>query len=122
MTPSTSRATKKIRCAASVGDAEVGLEDVEGLLAGRQLGGHGDAHALADERASQRRQDRDTALGRFTRKAERKGSDWIIADLRGVVATTPGYEPWNFALEADPSGKRWQLKLAFKKFPPPVRR
>jgi hypothetical protein len=60
--------------------------------------------------------------GRFTRKAERKGSDWIIADLRGLVATTPGYEPWNFALEADPSGKRWQLKLAFKKFPPPVRR
>jgi hypothetical protein len=60
--------------------------------------------------------------GRFTRKAERKGSDWIIADLRGLVATTPGYEPWNFALEADPSGKRWQLKLAFKKFPSPVRR
>jgi hypothetical protein len=60
--------------------------------------------------------------GRFTRKAERKGSDWIIADLRGVVATTPGYEPWNFALEADPSEKRWQLRLAFKKFPPPVRR
>lgn len=60
--------------------------------------------------------------GRFTRKAERKGTDWIIADLRGLVSTTPGYEPWNFALQPDPSEKRWQLKLAFKKFPPPVRR
>jgi len=60
--------------------------------------------------------------GRFTRKAERKGKDWIIPDLRGLVFTTPGYEPWNFALQADPSAKRWQLNLAFKKFPPPLRR
>ena len=41
--------------------------------------------------------------GRFTRKAERKGTGWIIADLGGLVATTPGYEPWNFALQPDPS-------------------
>ena len=60
--------------------------------------------------------------GRFTRKAERKGTDWTIADLPGLVLTTPGYEPWTFALQPDPGEKRWQLNLAFKKFPPPVRR
>lgn len=28
--------------------------------------------------------------GHFTRKAERKGTDWMIADLPGLVLTTPG--------------------------------
>jgi len=60
--------------------------------------------------------------GNFTRKAERKGTDWVISDLRGMVLTTAGYDPWNFSLSPEPDGKRWQLKLAFKKFPPPQRR
>src|SRR5262245_20918338 len=60
--------------------------------------------------------------GDFTRKAERKGTDWVISDLRGMVLTTAGYDPWNFALSPDAAGKRWQLKLGFKRFPPPVRR
>ena len=50
--------------------------------------------------------------GRFTR-AQRKGLDWIIADLRSLVATTPGYERWNFALEPDASVNCWLMKLAF---------
>ena len=60
--------------------------------------------------------------GNFTRKAERKGTDWVISDLRGVLLNTAGYDPWNFSLTPDTTGKRWQLKLAFKKFPAPVRR
>lgn len=60
--------------------------------------------------------------GNFTRKAERKGTDWVISDLRGVLLNTAGYDPWNFSLTPDATGKRWQLKLAFKKFPAPVRR
>jgi hypothetical protein len=60
--------------------------------------------------------------GRFTRKAERKGTDWIIADLNGLVMTTAGYLAWNYALQPDTAGKRWQFKLAFKRFPEPVRR
>jgi len=48
--------------------------------------------------------------------------DWIIADLRSLVATTPGYERWNFALEPDASENRWLMKLTFKKFPLALRR
>ncbi len=62
------------------------------------------------------------AQGRFTRKAERRGTDWVIADLKELVATTAGYEPWNFALQPDATRKRWTLQLAFKRFPPAERR
>jgi hypothetical protein len=62
------------------------------------------------------------AQGRFARKAERRGTDWVIADLGGLVATTAGYEPWNFALQPDASRQRWTLQLAFKRYPPAQRR
>lgn len=35
-------------------EREIGLEDVEGFLAARQLGGDAGAHGLADERAGER--------------------------------------------------------------------
>jgi hypothetical protein len=65
------------------------------------------------------------AEGDFTRKAEQDKDGWRIADLEGMVLTTPGHQPWDFMLQPDPSdatGKRWTLELAFKRSPPPVRR
>src|SRR5215813_5058917 len=47
---------------ASVRPGEIHFDDVEGLLAGRQLRGDSVADVLADERAGQRRHDRDAAL------------------------------------------------------------
>ena len=65
------------------------------------------------------------ASGRFTRKAERKDGGWMIADLNGLLLTTPGHEVWSNLLEPpegnDPSSP-WRLRLAFKRSPPPVRR
>jgi hypothetical protein len=63
--------------------------------------------------------------GRFVHKAEYDGHAWKMRDLKGLMLTHPGYELGDFALApdpADPSAKRWTLKLAFKKSPPPVRR
>lgn len=77
-----------------------------------------DGDDLLGEFAVYTRDDR----GRFARKAERRGSDWVMADLQGLVATTPGYEPWNFSLQPDPTRKRWTFQLAFKRFPPAERR
>ena len=67
--------------------------------------------------------------GRFTRKLSVKawtGSSpicvaWWLPPL-DLVATTPGYERWNFALEPDASENRWLMKLTFKKFPLALRR
>jgi hypothetical protein len=63
--------------------------------------------------------------GRFVRKAEYDGHAWKMRDLKGLMLTHPGYEISDFTLSPDPadtSGKRWTLRLAFKKSPPPVRR
>lgn len=63
--------------------------------------------------------------GRFTQKAERDTNGWKIAGLGGLILTKPGYEPWDFNLDIDPtdsSRKRWILRLAFMKYPTPVRR
>ena len=63
--------------------------------------------------------------GRFTRRAKQDASGWTMADLGGLVLTVPGHEPWEHMLEpdpADPAGKRWRLKIAFKRSPAPVRR
>ena len=62
--------------------------------------------------------------GRFTRKAKRIDGGWLMADLKGLVLTTLGHEPWDFQLEpsADPKSPGWSLRLAFKRSPPPVRR
>jgi hypothetical protein len=77
-----------------------------------------DGDDLLGEFAVYTRDDR----GRFARKAERRGNDWVIPDLGGLVATSSGYEPWNFALQPDPTRKRWTLQLGLKKFPPAERR
>ncbi len=63
--------------------------------------------------------------GRFTQKAEQGTNGWKIAGLGGLILTKPGYEPWDFNLDidpSDPSRKRWILRLAFMKYPAPVRR
>ena len=65
------------------------------------------------------------ARGNFTRKAEVDASGWRMADLGGMVLTTPGHEAWHNLLQPDPSdatGKQWMLELAFKRSPAPVRR
>jgi hypothetical protein len=65
------------------------------------------------------------AQGRFTQKAEHNANGWKIAGLGGLMLTKPGYEPYDFNLDldpADPSRQRWILRLAFIKYPPPVRR
>src|SRR5262249_17888619 len=50
---------------ASVRPGEIHFDDVEGLLAGWQLRGDSVADVLADERAGQRRHDRDAPLRRL---------------------------------------------------------
>src|SRR5262245_42818623 len=60
LTPSSTRTVGM--ALASVPPGEIHFDDVEGLLAGRQLRGHPVADVLADERAGQRRHDRDAAL------------------------------------------------------------
>lgn len=65
------------------------------------------------------------AHGAFALPATRVGTDWVMPELHGMVLTTPGYETWDHALSpdaSDPTGRRWTLKLAFKRFPPPIRR
>ena len=63
--------------------------------------------------------------GRFTQQAAHDEHGWRIADLGGMVLTTPGHEAWDFMLQPDPSDpalKHWTLQLAFKRAPPPIRR
>jgi hypothetical protein len=62
------------------------------------------------------------AQGRFTRKAVQTDGGWRMADLGGLILTTPGHEPWNFALEPGSDPAHWTLQLAFKRYPAPVRR
>src|SRR6266849_169429 len=50
---------------ASLAPLEVDLQDVEGLLASGELRRHAIAQLLADERARERREDRDAAPGRL---------------------------------------------------------
>ena len=76
---------------------------------------------LQDDSAVYTRDER----GAFTHKAKQDKNGWTMADMGGLVLTMPGFEAWTFALDpdpADPTQKRWTLKLAFKKAPPPVRR
>jgi hypothetical protein len=47
-----------------------------------------------------------------------------MADLEGLVLTSPGHQAWNFMLQPDPSnaaGTLWTLDIAFKRSPAPVR-
>jgi hypothetical protein len=63
--------------------------------------------------------------GNFTVKAEASEQGWKIADLGGLVLTTPGHEVWRQSFgpdENDPEKKHWTLDLAFRRFPEPVRR
>ncbi len=65
------------------------------------------------------------AAGAFTRKATVDAGGWQMADLNGLVLTTPGHEPWDYSLQpddGDPARQRWTLELAFKQSPPPIRR
>jgi hypothetical protein len=76
---------------------------------------------LLDSAAIYTRDDR----GAFTRQAKQDKNGWTIDGLGGLVLTTPGIEAWDFALDpvsGDPSGRRWTLRLGFKKSPAPVRR
>jgi hypothetical protein len=52
-------------------------------------------------------------------------SGWTMPELSPLVLTHAGYEPWDYLLDADPgdpTGRRWTLRIAFKQWPPPVRR
>jgi len=63
--------------------------------------------------------------GRFTRKARQQNGGWLMADLKGLVLTTPGHEPWDYMLEPGPDGAtpaKWTLRLAFKRWPAPIKR
>ena len=65
--------------------------------------------------------------GAFTRRAkhEPKGGGWLMADLKGLALTTPGYDAYDFMLAPDPadaSGKHWRLNVSFKRHPAPVMR
>lgn len=65
--------------------------------------------------------------GAFTRRAVRdpKGGGLLIADLKGLALTKPGYEAWEYRLARDPAGaggERWSLAVSFKRSPSPVRR
>jgi hypothetical protein len=63
--------------------------------------------------------------GNFTRRATHDDAGWRIADLEGLVLTSPGHQAWNVMLQPDPAaavGTQWTLDLAFKRSPAPVRR
>jgi hypothetical protein len=48
-----------------------------------------------------------------------------MADLKSLVLTMPGHEPWDYFLEPGAEGTtppKWTLRLAFKRWPPPIRR
>jgi hypothetical protein len=63
--------------------------------------------------------------GQFTTRATHDESGWRIADLGGMVLTTPGYQPAHVTLlpdESDLTHQRWRLHVAFQRQPPPMRR
>src|SRR6266478_1976569 len=66
---------------ASVGPREIHFDDVECLLPGRKLRRHPVTDVLADERAGQRRHDRDAPLGRVGLVR----ADDLVADLLAVL-------------------------------------
>src|SRR5213595_346893 len=69
----------------SLPPVEVHLEDLERLLAARQLRGDGVAHALADEAARQRRHDRDAAV----RRVGLVGTDDPVAHVLAGILLQP---------------------------------
>src|SRR6266850_970470 len=66
---------------ASVGPREIHFDDVEGLPAGRKLRAHAVADVLADERAGQRRHDRDAPF----RGIRLVRADDLVADLLAAL-------------------------------------
>ncbi len=61
--------------------------------------------------------------GRFSRRATNQGHDWHMPDLTGLVLTSPGHEVFDYLLDEKPGvPDAWTLRLAFKKYPEPVRR
>jgi hypothetical protein len=63
--------------------------------------------------------------GRFTRRATHTESGWRMADLDGLVLTTPGYQLGQVTLlpdESDSTRQRWILRVTFQRQPAPMRR
>jgi hypothetical protein len=63
--------------------------------------------------------------GRFTTRAAHDESGWRMAELGGLVLTTPGYQPVHVTLlpdESDSTRPRWNLHVAFQRQPTPMRR
>jgi hypothetical protein len=63
--------------------------------------------------------------GRFTTRAPHDESGWRMADLGGMVLTTPGYQPAHVTLlpdESDSTHPGWRLHVAFQRQPPPIQR
>jgi hypothetical protein len=61
------------------------------------------------------------AQGRFTSLVPRSGM--AIPNSGGLVLTGDAYQTWDHQLApVDEAKTHWKLKLAFKRFPPPVRR
>jgi hypothetical protein len=63
--------------------------------------------------------------GRFTTRATHDESGWRMADLGGMVLTTPGYQPVHVTLlpdESDSTHQRWSLRVEFQRQPAPMRR
>jgi len=63
--------------------------------------------------------------GNFTVKAEASDQGWKIADLGGLMLTSPGHDVWKQSFgpdETDPEKKRWTFNLAFRRSPEPVMR
>ena len=63
--------------------------------------------------------------GDFTQPATFKKGHWLMPDRGGFALSTPGHEAWEFMLkpdDTDAAGSRWNLDLAFKRWPSPVRR
>lgn len=65
------------------------------------------------------------AQARYAHKAKQDANGWTMPELSPLVLTRAGYEPWDYLLDADPAdptGRRWTLRLSFKQWPAPVRR
>jgi hypothetical protein len=63
--------------------------------------------------------------GRFTTRATHDESGWRMADLDGMVLTTPGYQVGQVTLlpdESDSTHQRWTLRVAFQRQPAPMPR
>jgi len=63
--------------------------------------------------------------GNFTVKAQATDEGWKIADLGGLMLTSPGHDIWRQSFgpdENDPEKKGWTFNLAFRRSPEPVMR